>query len=80
MKRIGEVVRSAQGVAVVRCRDRSRPEIGTALVDEQLTAVGKVVDVFGPTTRPYLALSAEGEPAALLGAAVYSRPGLNDSK
>ena len=57
MKRIGEIVRSAQGVAVVRCLDDTHPSIGTTVVDEQLTDVGRVVDVFGPVRQPYLAVA-----------------------
>jgi RNA-binding protein len=75
MRRLGEVVRTAQGVAVVRCPDDDHPDIGTPVVDEQLEAVGRVVDVFGPVDRPYLAVSpAEGVALpALLGTPVYAR-------
>ena len=75
MKRAGGVVRTAQGVAVVRSPDAEYPSIGTDLVDESLAEVGTVVDVFGPVERPYLAVSpAEGvRLAPLVGAAVYAR-------
>ncbi|MEF8781836.1 MAG: Gar1/Naf1 family protein [Haloarculaceae archaeon] len=75
MKRAGEVVRTAQGVAVVHSPDESYPSIGTDLVDESLAEVGTVVDVFGPVERPYLAVSPEEgvRLAPLVGAAVYAR-------
>jgi RNA-binding protein len=75
MRRVGEVVRTAQGVAVVRSPDGRYPEPGTALVDERLEDVGRVVDVFGPVDRPYLAVSpAAGVGlASLLGQPVYAR-------
>jgi len=75
MRRAGEVVRTAQGVAVVRSPDESFPDVGTELVDESLTDVGRVVDVFGPVTQPYLAVSpAEGvRLAPLVGTPVYAR-------
>jgi RNA-binding protein len=75
MRRAGEVVRTAQGLAVVRVPDEERPDIGTRLVDEDLEEVGQVVDVFGPVERPYLAVSPdEGVTVAgLLGAVLYAR-------
>ena len=75
MERLGEVVRTAQGLAIVRCPDDQHPEVGTEAVDEQLNAVGRVVDVFGPTARPYVAVSPEeGTPlATLLGKKLYAR-------
>jgi len=80
MRRAGEVVGVASGVAVLRIpeSDDDRPEvagIGTEIVDDSLTAVGRVVDVFGPVERPYLAVSpSDGvDPARLVGAPVYAR-------
>jgi RNA-binding protein len=75
MQRLGEVVRTAQGLAVVRCPDDEQPDIGTEAVDEQLNAVGRVVDVFGPVARPYVAVSPdEGVAlATLLGTKLYAR-------
>lgn len=75
MRRVGEVVRVAQGVAVVRCPSDDPPAIGTDVVDEDLADVGRVVDVFGPVERPYMAVSPnEGDPpAVLLGRSLYAR-------
>lgn len=75
MERLGEVVRTAQGLAIVRCADDEPPEIGTEAVDEQLTTVGRVVDVFGPVDRPYAAISPDEGVAlpTLLGAKLYAR-------
>jgi RNA-binding protein len=72
MRRAGEVVRAAQGLAILRVAaedapdpervDRDHPDlgavpgIGTGVVDSSLTEVGSVVDVFGPVGRPYLAV------------------------
>ncbi|MEF8786564.1 MAG: Gar1/Naf1 family protein [Haloarculaceae archaeon] len=77
MKRLGEVVRTAQGVVVVRSPDDSMPDIGTSVVDESLTDVGRVVDVFGPVDRPYVAVSPDDDVriAALVGSKVYARDG-----
>lgn len=80
MRRVGTVVRTAQGLAVVRSPEDStgetggHPRIGTPLVDENLSAFGRVVDVFGPVERPYLAVKADVQPIAeSLGTTVYFR-------
>ncbi|WP_276300911.1 H/ACA ribonucleoprotein complex subunit GAR1 [Halorussus lipolyticus] len=75
MQRLGEVVRTAQGLAVVRCGDEEHPDVGTEAVDEQLDRVGRVVDVFGPVSRPYVAVTPdEGVAlATLLGQKLYAR-------
>jgi RNA-binding protein len=75
MQRLGEVVRTAQGLAVVRCADDEHPDIGTEAVDEQLNSVGRVVDVFGPVSRPYVAVSPDEETqlTMLLGKKLYAR-------
>ncbi|MFB6125730.1 MAG: H/ACA ribonucleoprotein complex subunit GAR1 [Halolamina sp.] len=75
LRRLGEVVRTAQGLAVVRCPDEDRPDIGIEAVDESLSAVGRVVDVFGPVEQPYLAVSPAGDatPDRLVGTTLYAR-------
>ena len=74
MRRVGEVVRIAQNLAVVRA-EGDHPEFGTTVIDENLTEVGRVVDVFGPVDRPYVAVSPEEgiRLATLLGSALYAR-------
>jgi RNA-binding protein len=75
MKRVGEVVRTAQGLAVVRCPDEGHPELGTEVVDQDLETVGRVVDVFGPVDRPYAAVSPDEGVSLpnLLGRKLYAR-------
>lgn len=75
MFRAGTVVRATGGVAIARCEDRDHPAIGTATVDERLEDTGKIVDVFGPVDRPYLAISPpeSRRPASLVGATIYVR-------
>ncbi|ADJ15028.1 H/ACA ribonucleoprotein complex subunit GAR1 [Halalkalicoccus jeotgali] len=75
MKRVGEVVRTAQGLAIARCPEGTTPEIGTVVIDEDLTEVGRVVDVFGPVSRPYVAVTPEDRTGlpALLGGKLYAR-------
>jgi RNA-binding protein len=75
MKRIGEVVRTAQGLAVVRCSDDDHPGVGAPVVDQNLDDIGRVVDVFGPVERPYVAVSPRDSVSlpALLGKKLYVR-------
>jgi RNA-binding protein len=75
MNRVGEVVRVAQGVAVVRSDDDSHPSIGADVIDESLDDVGRVVDVFGPVERPYLAVTPADDPhlPGLVGTVLYAR-------
>jgi RNA-binding protein len=75
MQRIGTVSRTAQGLAIVRCDDEGRPDIGTPVVDESLSTVGRIVDVFGPVARPYVAVSPDEGTSlpSLLGAKLYAR-------
>lgn len=75
MKRVGEVVRTAQGLAVLRCPDDDYPDLGTAVVNQDLRSVGRVVDVFGPVDRPYVAVSPKDtvDLPLLLGTKLYAR-------
>ena len=74
MKRAGSVVGTAQGVVVVRSPGEEYPGTGSELVDESLDTVGRVVDVFGPVDRPYLAVSPTVDnPALLVSKPVYAR-------
>ena len=65
MRRVGSVVRTAQGLAILRAEpsddatdgDAHRDEIGTTVLDDSLEEVGRVVDVFGPVDQPYLAVT-----------------------
>jgi RNA-binding protein len=75
MKRIGEVVRTAQGLAIVRAPEDDHPELGTEVLDQNLDTIGRVVDVFGPVARPYVAVSPEEHVTlpSLLGVKLYAR-------
>ena len=75
MRRAGEVIGTAQGVAIVRCPDDDHPGIGAQVIDDRLDRVGRIVDVFGPVERPYLAVTParNREIAPLVGRVVYVR-------
>jgi RNA-binding protein len=73
MQRLGEVDRTAQGLAIVRLSSDEPPPIGREVVDESLSTVGRVVDVFGPVERPYAAVTPAGDRrlATLFGEKLY---------
>ncbi|SFR46716.1 RNA-binding protein [Halogeometricum limi] len=75
MQRVGTVSRTAQNLAIARCEGAEHPDIGREVVDESLSSVGRVVDVFGPVSRPYVAISTSGRvaPATLVGTKLYAR-------
>lgn len=84
MRRVGSVVRTAQGLAVLRADDTDgddadtdafRDEIGTMVLDDDLEGVGRVVDVFGPVSRPYLAVTPDDgvHLPSLVGSTLYAR-------
>jgi len=75
MRRVGTVTGLAGGLVVVRVADgEEAPTLGTAVVDEDLDALGEVVEVFGPVERPYVAVAPDGDPpATLLDGPVYER-------
>jgi len=75
--RVGTVVRTAQGLAILRSPEDASAEhaIGTMVLDDSLDTVGRVVDVFGPVDQPYLAVSPTDHVhlPALLGTTMYAR-------
>jgi RNA-binding protein len=73
MRRVGTVVRTVGGLAVARSPDDTHPDIGASVVDDGLATVGRIVDVMGPVSRPYLVVTPEGNPADLLNERLYVR-------
>ena len=75
MRRVGTVVRTAGGLAIARGdRGEEPPRIGSSVVDEALSTVGRVVDVFGPVDRPYVAVTPSDDGlASLVGGKLYAR-------
>lgn len=75
MHRVGLVERIAQGLLVLRAEGPDSAEIGTMVLDDSLDTVGRVVDVFGPVDRPYLAVTPDDDvhPPSLVGSTLYAR-------
>lgn len=75
MYRVGRVVRIAQGLAILRAAGDDPASIGTIVLDDSLAEVGRVVDVFGPVERPFLAVTPDDgvHLPALVGEPLYAR-------
>ena len=75
MRRIGTVVRTTQGLAVLRAETDGPDDMGTTVLDDSLEEVGRVVDVFGPADEPYLAVSPSSDVhlPSLVGTTLYAR-------
>ena len=75
MRRIGTVDRTAQGLAIVHLDSDDVPDIGLMVINESLSTVGRIVDVFGPVDRPYVAITPTESTGLidLVGTKLYAR-------
>ncbi|MCH2453667.1 MAG: H/ACA RNA-protein complex protein Gar1 [Halobacteriales archaeon] len=73
MKRIGEVKTITGSIAIVQSEDQTRPKIGTKVIDEKLENVGRIVDVIGPVSRPYMVVKIKENVKIILKKRLYSR-------
>ncbi len=75
MQRIGTVDRTAQGLAIVSVDSNELPEIGLMVINESLSTVGRIVDVFGPVEGPYVAITPTSGTSLteLVGTKLYAR-------
>ena len=56
-------------------RIENKPSIGETVVDDNLRAIGKVFDVFGPVSSPYAAIRPTiGKPEDLVNRKLYVLP------
>jgi RNA-binding protein len=76
MERLGTVHRIAGNLLVLQASSADPAPIGATAIDENLDTIGRVVDVFGPTSKPYLAVSPSDtiSPARLVQKPLYWRP------
>ncbi len=71
MQRLGRVLNVTPSQNVVVKIDKT-PQIGSAVVDENLQVVGKVFDVIGPVSAPYAVVKpAIKEPEKLTNKQLY---------
>ena len=72
MQRLGKMlhVTPSQNIVV---KTEKPPKIGSAVVDEKLKVVGKIFDIIGPTSSPYVVIKpAIKEPEKLTNKQLYS--------
>ncbi len=53
LQRLGKVLNVSPSQNIVVKTDKT-PKIGSAVVDESLTVVGKIFDIIGPVSSPYV--------------------------
>jgi len=74
LKRIGRVLHVSPDRNII-LKAENLPRIGDRVVDELLKPIGKVFDIFGPSSTPYVAVKSKvKEPRHLVGQILYAAP------
>ncbi len=74
MQRIGSVLHVSSSRSLILKADHL-PRIGDKVVDDKLSSVGMVFDVFGPVSSPYIAVKPSvDEPNRLVSCSLYAIP------
>ena len=72
LQRLGKVLHVTPSQNIVVTIDKT-PKIGSAVVDEKLKVVGKIFDIIGPASSPYVVVKpAIKEPEKLTNKQLYS--------
>ena len=83
LQRIGHVLHVSSSRNMI-LKAENVPRIGDRVMDENLTPVGMVFDVFGPTSSPYIAVKPKiHDPQRLVNRVLYvvpSKPGRKERK
>jgi len=76
LQRIGRVLHiSSSGNAILK--GETPPRIGDNVVDEKMKSVGRVFDVFGPVSSPYVSVRTNvQDPDRLVDCSLYAVPSL----
>lgn len=75
MRRVGTATGVVQHLIIARSDDDEKPRVGSTVIDDQLESIGTVVDVFGPVSQPYIAISPDetASVSRLIGTRLYAR-------
>lgn len=74
MQRLGLVLHISPSRNII-AKLENTPKIGETVVDENLKPIGKVFDIFGPTSSPYAAIRpSTSEPDKLANKTLYVIP------
>jgi rRNA processing protein Gar1 len=60
LERIGKVLHITSDKNII-LKAENRAQIGDRVVDENLKSVGKIFDIFGPVSSPYVSVKANKE-------------------
>jgi len=60
LERIGKVLHVTSNKNII-LKAENRAQVGDRVVDENLKPIGKVSDIFGPVSSPYISVKADTE-------------------
>lgn len=74
LRRLGKILHFSKSRSlIVKCDQAGFVKIGTIACDSKLKEIGKVQDLFGPVSVPYIAIRPNAvSPAKYVGRIVYS--------
>jgi RNA-binding protein len=74
LQRLGKILHFSKSRSlIVKCDETGFVKIGTRTCDSKLKEIGKVQDLFGPVSAPYLAIRpATPSPAKFVGRIAYA--------
>ena len=74
LRRLGKIIHFSKSRSlIVKCDQTGFVKIGTSTCDSKLKEIGKVQDLFGPVSAPYIAIRPlTASPAKCVGRIVYS--------
>ena len=74
MRRLGKIIHFSKSRSlIVKCEKAGFVKIGTNTCDSKLKEIGKIQDLFGPVSAPYLSIRpANPSPAKYVGRIAYA--------
>jgi len=80
LERIGKVLHIASDKNFI-IKAENHAQIGDRVVDENLKPVGKIFDIFGPVSAPYISVKADTEnPQSFINRILYVVPSKSSRK
>jgi len=74
LQRIGRALHISSNKNII-IKAENLPKIGDRVVDENLSSIGMIFDIFGPVSSPYLSVKTDAEkPHSLVGHVLYAVP------
>jgi len=80
LERIGKILHITSDKNII-LKAEDRAQIGDRVVDENLKLIGKIFDIFGPVSAPYISVKADIEnPSSLADRILYVVPSKSPRK